>query len=361
MKIADLSQISVHLPASEGSSPAAALFVRVATAAGPVSLAEAVVPSPEHLADAVELFGSVLIGRSVRDRGELWEQMTHALASAKWPLSEYAGALGAVDMALWELAAEAYGVPLYQLLGGAHFSSVDTYTLASRVMDKPQQLLDWLTSCRGQATGGIGITIGQVNPENLRAIERIREEIGSNRRLILRVAESCPDLESAHQVANRLERLELFWCENLLSNAQGKAYAKLRASTDLPLAAGRELYGIKQFYQLVRAQAVDVVVVDLRYCGITVARRVADLARLENIRVAFTGGVSPLTTLAAAHLSANCPVAMPLGLPSHFLGGLGELFVTSAQLSDGFISLSDQPGLGGELKLDQWEVQESHE
>jgi len=361
VEVADLSQICVRLPTSEGSSPVAALLVRVATAAGPVSLAEAVVPSPEHLADAVELFGSALTGRSVRDHGELWEQMIHTLASVKWPLSEYAGALGAVDMALWELAAEAYSVPLYQLLGGAHFSSVDTYVLAPRVMDKPQQLLGWLTNCAEQAAGGVGITIGQVNPESLRVIERIREEISTNRRLMLRVAESCPDLESAQQAANRLERLELFWCENLLPSTQPKAYAKLRASTDLPLVAGRDLYGIKQFYRLVRAQAVDVVVVDLRHCGITVARRVADLARLEGLQVTFAGGVSPLTTLAAAHLSANCPAAMPLGLPSHFLGGLGELFVTSAQLSDGFISLSDQPGLGGELKLDQWEVQEPNE
>ena len=178
---------------------------------------------------------------------------------------------------------------------------------------------------------------------------------------MLRVAESCPDVESAQRAAEELEKLELFWCENLLPSAQAKAYAELRASTDLPLAAGRDLWGIKQFYQLVRAQAVDVMMVDLRYCGITVARRIADLARLEGMRVAFGGGILPLTTLVAAHLSAVCPAAMPLGLPADFVAGRGDLFVTSAQFTDGFVTLGEEPGLGGGLKLDHWEVQEPNE
>ncbi len=359
MKIASLSWLSVRPSAADVHQ--ITHLMRISTDTGAVGLAEALVPSVDHLAEAAGLFEPLLADRPVRTRGQLWEQMAGTLQAQKWPLSEYAGALSAVDMALWELAAQAYAVPLYQLLGGAYFSSVDTYMLAPPVMGDAQQLLGWLANCAEQAVGGVGITIKQVNPESLRAVERIREEIGTNRRLMLQVVESCSDLESAQQAAEQLERLELFWCENLLPSAQGKAYAKLRAGTDLPLAAGRDLCGIKQFYELVRAQAVDVVVVDPRCCGITVARRVADLARLEGMRVAFAGGVSPLTTLAAAHLSASCPVAMPLGLPADFVAGRGDLFVTSAQFTDGFISLGDEPGLGGELKLDHWEVQEPDE
>jgi len=360
VKIANLSWLSVRPSAADVHQ--ITHLMRISTDTGAVSLAEALVPSVDHLAAAVGLFEPLLADRPVRDRGQLWEQMAGTLQAQKWPLSEYAGALSAVDMALWDLAAQAYAVPLYQLLGGAYFSSVDTYVLAPPVMDEAQQLLGWLASSAEQAVGGVGITIEQVNPESLRGIERIREGIGTNRRLMLRVVESCSDLKSAQQAAEQLARLELFWCENLLPSAQGKAYAKLRASTDLPLAAGRDLYGIKQFYELVQAQAVDVVVIDLRYCGgITVARRIADLARLEGMRVAFAGGVSPLTTLAAAHLAASCPVAMPLGLPADFVAGWGDLFLTSAQFTDGFISLGDEPGLGGELKLDHWEVQEPDE
>ncbi len=265
-------------------------------------------------------------------------------------------------MALWELAAQAYAVPLYQLLGGAYFASVDTYVLAPQARGMPQQLLERLPSVTEQAAGGIGITIEQVNPDSLRAIERVREEIGSNRRLMLQVAESFPNIRSAQRAAKELERLEPFWCENLLPSTQAEVYAELRASTDLPLVAGRDLWGIEQFYQLAKAQAVDVMMVDLRYCGgITVAQRIADLARLEGMRVAFSGGILPLTTLAAAHLSASCPAAMPLGLPADFVTGWGALFVTSARFSDGFIALADEPGLGGELKLDHWEVQEPDE
>jgi len=359
VKITNLSWLLVRPSAADAHQPIHLL--RISTDTGAVSLAEALVPSTDHLDEAVGLFEPLLVDRPVRARGQLWEQMAGTLQAQKWPLSEYAGALGAVDMALWDLAAQAYAVPLYQLLGGAYFSSVDTYALAPWVLGEAQQLLGWLASGVEQTVGGIGITIKQVNPESLRAVERIREEIGTNRRLMLQVVESCSDTESAQQAAEQLEKMELFWCENLLPSTQAKAYARLRTSTDVPLAAGRDLYGIKQFYELVKAQAVDVVVVDLRYCGVTVARRVADLARLEGMRVAFAGGASPLTTLAAAHLSASCPVAMPLGLPADFAAGRGDLFVTSAQFTDGFVTLGDEPGLGGELKLDHWEVQKPDE
>jgi len=356
VNIANLSWLSIRPSTADAHQPA--YLIRIVTDTGAVSLAEALVPSTDHLAEAVDLFEPLLVDRPVRARGQLWEQMTSTLQAQKWPLREYAGALSAVDMALWELAAQAYAVPLYQL----HFSSVDTYVLAPSVMDEAQQLLAWLASSAEQTVGGIGVTVEQVNTQSLRVVERIREEIGSNRRLMVQVVESCSDPESGQQAAQQLARLELFWCENLLPSTQVKAYAKLRASTDLPLAAGRDLYGIKQFYTLVKAQAVDVVVVDLRYCGgITVARRIADLARLEDMRVAFVGGISPLTTLAAAHLAASCPVAMLLELPADFVTGIGKLFATSAQFADGFISLGEEPGLGGELKLDHWEVQEPDE
>ncbi len=220
-----------------------------------------------------------------------------------------------------------------------------------------KQLLRWLEKHEEQAAGGVGLSLPSGAPENLRAVQHVRKQTGPNRRLVVRLEESCPNLESAASVVEKLAKAEVFWCENILPSSSGQLYAELRAGTDLPLATGRDLYQIKQFYQLVKAQSVDVVTVDLRRCGgITGGRRVADLARLEGLRVAFVGGISPLTTLAAAHLSASCPAAMPVGLPAHFVDGAGDLFCTSAQFEGGFLRLSDEAGLGGELRLDGWEV-----
>ncbi len=383
MKIADVQSISVHSPPAARRAAPVCHLVRMETDSGQVSFGEALVPAPQHLADAVELFGPVLVGMDVRDRGELGERLAGAIGAEKWPLAEYGGALSAVDLALWDLAAQAYEVPLYRLLGGAHFAALDTYLLSPEGWNTiaggpssarsssrqkcrsydgaakldPKQLLRWLEKHEEKAAGGVGLSLPSGAPDNLRTVQHLRKQIGPSRRLVVRLEESCPDLESAASVVEKLAKAEVFWCENILPSSAGQAYAKLRAGTELPLATGRDLYETGQFYQLVKAQSVDVVTVDLRRCGgITAGRRVADLARLAGLRVAFVGGISPLTTLAAAHLSASCPAAMPVGVPAHFVDGVGNSFTTSARLEGGFLRLSGEAGLGGELRLDNWEV-----
>ncbi len=359
MKIADLNSITVRCPAAEQAPAALCCLLRIATDTGRFSFGEAHVPTPEHLDEAAELFEPLLIGADVRSQGELWERMIQTLAAEKWPLGEYIGAVSAVDLALWDLAAQAYDVALYQLLGGAHFSAVDTYLLPPEGMSDAKQILSWLHRQGEQVAGGVGLSLPSGAPDDLRIVRQVRKRIGPKRRLIVRLQDNCPDLESAFSVARQLAKTEVFWGENILPSAARQEYAKLRNTTEVPLAAGGDLYGIKQFYQLVKTQAVDIVTADLRRCGgITAGRRVADLARLEGMRVAFTAGASPLTTLAAAHLSAHCPVAMPIGLPTHFVDGFGDLFITSAQLNGGFLRLSDESGLGGRLHLDNWEALE---
>ncbi len=352
MNMAAAHPITVRSVTAEHRPGAPCHLLRIESDSGQSSFGEALVPTLQHLAEAVELFEPVLIGAQVRDRGELWERLLRALLSEKWPLAEYIGALSAADLALWDLAARSYEVPLYQLLGGAHFSAVDTYLLPPQGMSEPRKLPSWLASRDEQAVGGVGLSLPDGSPQNLQIVRQVRKQIGPSRRLIVRLGESCSDLAAAEAVARQLGKAEVFWAENLLPSSAREDYAKLHQGVEIPLAAGRDLCGMNQFYQLVRARAVDVVTVDLRRCGgITVARRVADLARLEGMRVAFIAGVSPLTTLAAAHLSAHCPMAMPVGLPASFVDGWGDLFATSAQLTDGFLHLSDAPGVDGELKL----------
>lgn len=327
------------------------------------SWGEAGVPSAEHLAEAAELFAPVLEGADPRDRGVLWERLVTVLSKAEVRLDEYMGALSGADLALWDLAGQACGLAVYRLLGGAHFPLLDTYLVPSEDLSTTGELLQWAEMLPDQDAGGIGLELGSPTPENLQLVRDIRQEIGSQRRIIVRLAEGCPDIDSAQQIAKALEKAEVFWVENLLADGQWKEYAQLRESRDLPLAAGSTLWGIRQFYQLTESGAVDIVAVDLRRCGgITAAVKIADLARLAGMRVAFRGGQCPLTTLAAAHLSAAVPISLPVALPASFTAASDDFLAFSGQLENGFLRLSDQPGWGGQLAREfvrRYEISES--
>lgn len=322
---------------------------RLETEEGQCALGEAYLLSEQHLADAVELFAPVLEGANPLDRGVLWERLVGVLTEAKLPLEQYMGALSAVDVALWDLAGQACGLPVFQLLGGAHFFQLDTYFLPPPRLATDAELLQWAQALPHASVGGIGLEVNYAGGQNLSLVRQMRRKLGGQRRIMVRLAESCPDMATAQQVAQALEKAEVFWVENLLPAGHWSEYAGLRQSLDVPLAAGNDLWGVQQFHELTQSGAVDLAMVDLRICGgITAAVKIAELARLGGMRVAFHGGQCPLTTLAAAHVSAAVPIALPVALPAGFIPG-GEYFTFAGQLEDGFLKLSDEPGLGGSL------------
>ncbi len=327
------------------------------------SWGEAHIRSIEHLAEAAELFGTALEGADPLDRGVLWERLVAALGEAKVPLGEYMGALSAADLALWDLAGQACGLPVFRLLGGAHFPRLDTYLMSPEQLLTAPDLLQWAQTLPDRGIGGIGLEIGAPTPENLQLVRDIHQQIGSQRRLIVRLTEPCPDIDSAQQVAKSLEKAEVFWAENLLADGRWPEYAQLHQTRDLPLAAGGSLWGIRQFHHLAESGAVDVIVADLTWCGgLTAAMKIADLARLGGMRIAFRAGRCPLTTLATAHLSAAVPISLPIGLPASFATASGDFFTFAGQLENGFLKLAEQPGWGARLSTElvrRYEISES--
>ena len=304
-------------------------------------------PSAEHLAEAVELFTPVLQGANPLDRGVLWERLRGVLVEAKLPLEEFAGAVGAADVALWDLAGQGCGLPVFQLLGGAHFSHLDTYLLPPPELSTGAKLLAWAETL--PHGGGIGLTVSRADPQDLNLVRQMRRKLGAQRRIMVRLAESCPDVPRAQQTAEALAKAEAFWVEELLPPGHWREYAQLREAVDVPLAAGGSLWGLRQFHELTQSAGVDLVVVDLRTCGgITAAARIADLARLGRMRVAFRGGQCPLTALAAAHVSAAIGIYLPVALPTSLLVG-DQPFTFAGQLENGFLKLPHEPGLGCRL------------
>ncbi len=343
-------QLPSSPPAKNGGDPC--YLIGLQTDEAKASFGEASVPSEQHLADALELLAPVLEEADPLDRSVLGERMITALVEAKVPREEYIGVVSAVDLALWDLAGQACGLPVFRLLGGAHFSPIDTYLLPPEHLTAGE-LLRWVQQLPDHAAGGIGLAINPTDNKQLELVHQLRQQIGSQRRLVIRATESCADLETAQQAGQSLEKAEVFWAEDLLPTGHWEEYAQLRQRLDLPLAAGGSLRDISQFYQLSQSEAVDIVVVDLRLCGgITAAVKIADLARLGGMRVTFREGRCPLTTLAAAHLSAAVPLSLPVALPASFTAAPSDFFTFAGQFEDGFLQLSDQPGWGGELKSD---------
>ena len=307
--------------------PAPSLLLRLATDAGASACAEvAVAAEPAEVAEGLgELLG-VVLERDPLERGALWERLALAV---EWPgEAEAVGAalLSALDLALWDLAAQAAGLPLYALLGGRYLRQVDTYA--------------WYDPARHREAppGGVLVEAGDDPGNAVWTVEDLRRRWGDGARLWVDFGEGLADVASAAPLALRLQAAEVFCWLDPFPARYGREYEELARSAEVPLGAGSALTGQKGCLRLLEGKSVDLLALDVRRCGgLTGAQRLAHLAGAYQLPVALRGGRWAPTLLAVAHLASTSGVYLPV------------VRAAETEEGDGFVRLPDRPGLGAEV------------
>ncbi len=125
-----LVPLAQPMPASAARPLTAALsvhLVRVTADDGSVAWGEGWWHDAGEMDEALELLTPIVVGADPLDRGALWERMVDRLTGLKQPPPGGAAALSGIDIALWDLAGRAAGMPVYRMLaGGASRGSTPT-------------------------------------------------------------------------------------------------------------------------------------------------------------------------------------------------------------------------------------------
>ncbi|HEX7681255.1 MAG TPA: mandelate racemase/muconate lactonizing enzyme family protein [Thermoanaerobaculia bacterium] len=206
--------------------------------------------------------------------------------------------ISAVDIALWDIAGKAANMPLCRLLGA---DAVDLACYASLVRCSDPSLVR--TTVR-QAIDG-GFIVLKLHEIALPAIRAARDEAGPDIELILDV--NCPwTLYQARRMAKQLDAVDLKWLEEPLwppENFDG--LAALRNASDIPIAAGENVYTLMDFERMLAAKAVDFVQPSpAKMGGISELRKIFPLAAVHNIPVMPHSFYDGPGLLAAIHATA---------------------------------------------------------
>lgn len=362
----DLEPILLHLPLdpplrlTAAAPPVSSLSVALVRVSSEERTAygEAAIADPAVFADAVDFFADTLTHGSHRDFGVLWQRMMSLLAEHQpAPVEEYRAVLSAIDMALWDLAGQELGVPCHRLLGGSRTRQIDCYA-SGLFADDPG--LEEAAKRLRKRFGAIQLTLTGDVTRDLRATKLVRLAAGDEAPLLVDAAGVYTDLEEATRVGQALERAEVFWFEEALPDGRWEDYRALRRTIGPALAAGRKLTSLTAFGAALDAEALDVVVADLRRCGgLSAGRRVADRASLQGARVTFHTGLSPLAQLTAAQLVTAYAHAGPIQVLPHETA-LAELVQPAPVFKNGFLRVPEGPGLGATVSedfLDQYRVE----
>ena len=347
------------------------LFVKVHTNQDVWGCGEGVdaTPGTYHL---VKMFGERLKGKNPLNVHRLFEDIRRGGFFEGAQAGMFVAVLTAVETALWDLAGKALGVPVYQLLGGKFRDRIRLYmdtALYQRDLPTPEAFAESAKNAVEMGFTAIKFDLDQRNDPNKYdaynwtaspgELQRMYDQVAAAREAVGPNIDICVDMHGRYdmitgkQVAKRMEPLNLMWLEEPIPAENADAYRYITESTSTPICAGENLYLAYGFRPLLEIGAVDIIMPDLQKAGgLGEAQRIANLANLYYVPFAPHMVASYLGAMASSHVCASVPNFLILEWQIYFhTNPMFEEIVTfdGPMVEDGFIPLSDKPGIGVEI------------
>jgi L-alanine-DL-glutamate epimerase-like enolase superfamily enzyme len=321
-----------------------AMVVALTTDDGITGWGECIARRAPKVLDTVvrELLWPAVKGRDPHDVEGLWDEMFALLR----PWGHYRGfvqeGMSGIDQALWDILAQAQGIPLYKALGGAGRASVPVYGSKIYTAD-PAAMAKQAKEKVDAGHTAIKIQLGRNAARDgyrgdIAVTKAIREAVGPKVDIGADV-NSAYDAATAIKVCHELAKYDLWFLEEPVYPDDIDGYELIRRSQPIPLAAGESEFGIFGFRELLQRRAIDIVQPDIaRIGGFTAAKRLGALS-------------CGLAQLASLHLAA----AVPQLLACEWMwidNPLTRVFEESLpEPHDGAMQLPTKPGLG--LRVDR--------
>ncbi len=303
--------------------------------------------------------------------------------------SRQAGGVCGVEMALWDLAGKAYGVPAFQMLGGKYRDKIRLYsdTTISRDPDeyarRMKARLDMgytflkmdigINQLRGERdiiTAPLGFDWARdrdtAHPFTAiqltdKAIDRLVGYVAAVREQIGYEVPLAADhfghfsVNSAIRLAKALTPYQMAWLEDLVPWQYTELWQQITAAVDVPTLTGEDIYLKEPFMKLIEARAVDMIQPDLASSGgLLETKRIGDYAEEHGVAMAMHFAGSPISFMANLHCAAATQNFIALEHHSVDVDWWEDMVTGPMKplVQDGFAAVPDGPGLGIEIVED---------
>jgi L-alanine-DL-glutamate epimerase-like enolase superfamily enzyme len=312
--------------------------------------------------DTIEQCAGRLIGQDPRYIEHLWQDMSRAFFYP--PGREKVHALGALDLALWDIKGKALGLPVHAILGGMVRNYCECYNTAGTI---PGIRPGMGIKERAQLTVGAGYRAFRMGAADTRGtstynprerLNQLREDCAQAREGVGKNGDFCIDFHQRFDLAEAMRGCELitelaplFVEDPVRAEAFAEDLPILRRTVKVPIAAGEEWGNRWDFNKLVEAHDIDFVRATLpNVGGITEMCKVAAICETHFVGIVphFTG---PIATAALV----NClgTFSGPVLMEYNFQGKTLPHLPVCLDFKEGKLYANDRPGLGVELDMKQ--------
>ncbi len=236
-------------------------------------------------------FKALLVGQDPFDRERFWHWFSVS--------NRDENLVSVVDMALWDLQARTFGVPLYKLLGGCR-DRVKAYASTYPNMGTPDDYANHALACKRQ-----GYRHYKIHPyyfwdpvtklpdpgrpshieQDIEVIQAVRAAVGNDMVLSYDPWGTYRTYEEAYRVGRELERLNYYWYEHPMLEYRVAAYEKLAHELDIPILSPEIAAG--GFYtraDWIRRGAADMTRMDVLRGGITGVKKLCAVAEAYGVK-----------------------------------------------------------------------------
>ena len=351
-------------------------FVKISTDEGITGYAEAnCLQSAPMLVAAIRHLGHYIIGTNPMNTEAALHKLYSVTHRQIGGLAQQA--ISAIDAALLDIKGKMLGVPVHQLFGGPVWDKIRVYythvgrhepmhpdTIPVHTIDdipaaaaevKRQGFTavkmglssvsraDGVTWWQETKSGDIS---NQLLDYYVKWFTAWREGLGPDIGLALDVAFSFK-LGGMLKLAQALEPLNMMWLEAETLDAESLRTVRLNSRT--PICSGESLRRCHEYKPFLESHALEIIMPDTVWNGITEGKKVADYANTYDIMFAPHNSHGVIGTLQAVNLVATLPNFLILEYEADDMPWRQEIVSETYTVKDGFLEVPTKPGLGVEL------------
>ena len=344
------------------------VLVRVKTDSGIAGIGEAYHGAGVHQIAVDPRLTRALIGQSPLDVDKLFRDMMGSMSASGYYQGAVMSTISGIEMALWDIAGQALGCPIWQLLGGRFRDRVRVYNDCNAGEEEnSQSYAQKAKEVEARGFSAIKFDIDPLpdrrDPYNrcisndhihhfVEVVTAIREALDPNTDLAIDAHWAYAPVDII-KVAQAFEPLDLLWLEDPVPAENVEAMKKVKEASRTPICTGENFYTRFGFRELIHTQAADIVSPDMAKAGgLAEGKRIAEMADLYYMPLAPHNICGPIGTVAMTHVCAAVPNFLALEF-HHLDNAVWEnLVVEGPLIEDGHIATRETPGLGVTLNED---------
>ena len=256
-------------------------------------------------------------------------------------------AKSAFDLALYDLAAKAANLPLYQFLGGTNRTVESDLTIG---IATPEEMAATARDFISKEVHIIKVKLGKDVATDVERIRHIREAVGPNMQLRIDANQGW-SFEDAVLALTQLAPYNIEFCEQPMRSWNDELLPELCKRSPIPLMADESVFTHRDAERLIRNNACAYINIKFaKSGGIREALRINEVAEKNGIACMMGGMLeSRLALTAKVHVAIACKNIQFYDLDTCLLGHLTDPVVGGAQFKGMELSVNDQPGIGADV------------